>query len=69
MGLFAGFECADFMRGPQLTFKPTTFHFLALVVLFSEAEFASAAHFLIGVSPFFRTSQNSLRHPLLMIGF
>ena len=33
-----------------------------LVVSFGEAEFASTAHFLVGVSSPFHAKQNSIRH-------
>ena len=67
--LFVGFEYADFERSPLLRFELTTLCSLLLVVLFGRAESASAAHFLISVSPFFRARQNSLCYPQLMIGF
>ena len=63
MRLFTGFECADFERGPLLTFESATLCSLILIVLFREIEFASAAHFLVGVFQSFRARQNSLHHP------
>ena len=48
--LFVGFECVDFERGPLLTLEPTTFHSFLLVIPFGEVEFASATHFLVGIS-------------------
>ena len=60
---FTGFECADFERGPLLTFEPATLRSLLLIVLFGETEFASVTHFHVDVFPSFRPRQNSLRHP------
>ena len=60
--LFAGFECVDFESGP-LTFEHATFCSLLLVVSFGKVESAFAAHFLVGVSPSFRTRQNILCYP------
>lgn len=48
--LFASFECADFEKGPLLTFEPVALRFLLLVVSFGDIEFVSTAHFLVGVS-------------------
>ena len=67
--LFVGFECDNFEGDPLLTFEPTTLCSLLLVISFSGANSASAAHFLFGVSLSFHVRQNSLRHPQLMIGF
>ena len=61
--LFVSFECADFERGPLLTFESAILRSLLLVVSFGGVEFASAVHFLIGISPSFHTRKNSIRHP------
>ena len=55
--LFFGFECADFEKGPLLTFEPATLRYFLLVVPFGGAESASTAHFLVGVSPSFRVDK------------
>ena len=58
MRLFANFE-----RGPLLTFELETLCSLLLIVLFGGIESTSIAYFLVGVSPSFCATQNSLRHP------
>ena len=60
--LFVSFECVDFERGSLLTFESATPRSFLLVVLFSRAKFVFAAHFLVGLSPFFCIRQNSLHH-------
>ena len=67
--LFAGFKCADFKRGPLLTFESATLRSLLLVISFGGTESTSAAHFLVSVFLSFRARQISLCHLQLMIGF
>ena len=52
--LFVDFKCADFKRGPLLTFEPSTLRSPLLIVSFCGAYFVSATHFLVGISPSFR---------------
>ena len=67
--LFIGFKCVDFKKSPLLTFEPAIIRSLLLVVPFGDVESTSTIHFLVGVSPLFRTRKNNLSHPQLMIGF
>lgn len=56
--LFAGFEVAEFERGPMMTFGLATLHSLLWVALFSEAKTTSVDHSLAGVFPYFHTRQS-----------